>query len=147
VQSDGTAKAWDTRHRPRWRFLPRGAACDRLVHGVLTDRGADDGGWTVAVRSCEDAIQYRNGMSSDTTPWRVGTQGMTHSTRGTALWAIRLPVSVLLLGRCWAAGCMTASDMSRRFFSPASYSLLVQGGSHSCCRGVSIAIRRVQLLP
>jgi len=47
--------------------------------------------WTVAVNSCEDAIQYRKGMGTDTTHCRVGTQGMTHSTKWAAVWAIRRP--------------------------------------------------------
>src|SRR5438128_12246434 len=47
--------------------------------------------WTVAVRSREDAIQYRKGIGPDTTHWRVGTQGMTRSTRCAAVWAIRRP--------------------------------------------------------
>ena len=38
-------------------------------------------GWTIAVKSCEEAIQYRKGTGTDTTHWRVGTQGMTCSTR------------------------------------------------------------------
>src|SRR5262249_36908391 len=45
--------------------------------------------WTCAVRSGEAAIQYRKGTGTDTTHWRVGTQGMTHSTRWAAVWAIR----------------------------------------------------------
>src|SRR5262249_12492037 len=45
--------------------------------------------WTRAVRSCEEAIQYRKGMGTDTTHWRVGTQGRTHSTRWAAVWAMR----------------------------------------------------------
>src|SRR5262247_1137448 len=45
--------------------------------------------WTFAVRSCEAAIQYRKGIGTDTTHWRVGTQGMTHSTRWATVWAIR----------------------------------------------------------
>ena len=31
--------------------------------------------------SLGDAIQYRKGMGTDTTHCRVGTQGITHSTR------------------------------------------------------------------
>ena len=45
--------------------------------------------WTLAVRSCEAAIQYRKGMGTETTHGRVGTQGMTHSTRWAAVWAMR----------------------------------------------------------
>src|SRR5215510_12771076 len=45
--------------------------------------------WTLTVRSGEAAIQYRKGMGTETTHWRVGTQGMTHSTRWAAVWAIR----------------------------------------------------------
>jgi hypothetical protein len=41
VQIDGTAKALDKCHRPRLRFLPHGAACDRLMHVVLTNRGSE----------------------------------------------------------------------------------------------------------
>src|ERR1700746_3611264 len=47
--------------------------------------------WTMAVRSCEEAIQYRNGIGTETTHWRVGTQGITRSTRCAAVWAIRRP--------------------------------------------------------
>src|SRR5215471_1381999 len=47
--------------------------------------------WTWAVRSCEAAIQYRKGTGTETTHWRVGTQGMTHSTRWAAVWAMRRP--------------------------------------------------------
>jgi len=35
------------------------------------------------------AIQYRNGIGTETTHGRVGTQGMTHATRWAAVWAIR----------------------------------------------------------
>jgi hypothetical protein len=45
--------------------------------------------WPCAVRSGEAAIQYRNGIGTETTHGRVGTQGMTHSTREAAVWAIR----------------------------------------------------------
>jgi hypothetical protein len=31
--------------------------------------------WAVAVRSLDDAIQYRKGMGTETTHWRVGTRG------------------------------------------------------------------------
>src|SRR5215831_19784531 len=37
--------------------------------------------WTVAVRSWDAAIQYRKGIGTETTHWRVGTQGRTHVTR------------------------------------------------------------------
>jgi hypothetical protein len=47
--------------------------------------------WTVAVRSCEEAIQYRKGMGTETTHCRVGPQGMTCSTRWAAIWAMRRP--------------------------------------------------------
>src|SRR5919198_986067 len=45
--------------------------------------------WTLAVRSWDAAIQYRNGIGTETTHWRVGTQGMTHVTRWAAVWAMR----------------------------------------------------------
>src|SRR5215468_8616053 len=45
--------------------------------------------WTCAVRSWDAAIQERNGMGTETTHWRGGTQGMTHSTRWAAVWAMR----------------------------------------------------------
>jgi hypothetical protein len=41
--------------------------------------------WTCAVRSCKEAIQYRKGTGTDTTHWRVGTQGITRSTRCAAV--------------------------------------------------------------
>jgi hypothetical protein len=47
--------------------------------------------WTVAVRSWDEAIQYRKGMGTETTHWRVGTQGMTCSTRCAAVCAMRPP--------------------------------------------------------
>ena len=47
--------------------------------------------WTVAVRSCDEAIQYRKGMGTETTHWRTGTQGMTCSTRCPAVYAMRRP--------------------------------------------------------
>src|SRR5215813_10337542 len=47
--------------------------------------------WTFAVRSWDAAIQYRKGTGTDTTHWRVGTQGMTCSTRQAAVWAMRRP--------------------------------------------------------
>src|SRR4029434_375833 len=47
--------------------------------------------WTMAVRPCEEAIQYRNGIGTETTHGRVGTQGITHSTRCAAVWAMRRP--------------------------------------------------------
>jgi hypothetical protein len=47
--------------------------------------------WTLAASSCEDAIQYRKGIGTETTHRRVGTQGMTHSTRCAAIWAMRRP--------------------------------------------------------
>src|SRR6266702_5167025 len=47
--------------------------------------------WTLAVRSGEEAVQYRNGTGTETTHWRVGTQGITRSTRYAAVWAIRRP--------------------------------------------------------
>ncbi|HEY5864229.1 MAG TPA: hypothetical protein VI542_01540 [Candidatus Tectomicrobia bacterium] len=43
------------------------------------------------MRYCEDAIQERKGIGTDTTYCRVGTQGMTCSTRWAAIWAIRRP--------------------------------------------------------
>src|SRR5437867_2933141 len=43
----------------------------------------------LAVRSWDAAIQYRNGIGTETTHWRVGTQGITHSTRWAAVWAMR----------------------------------------------------------
>src|SRR5215813_14491412 len=46
---------------------------------------------TCAVRSREAAIQYRKGTGTETTHWRVGTQGMTCSTRCAAVWAMRRP--------------------------------------------------------
>jgi hypothetical protein len=48
--------------------------------------------WTVAVSSWDAAIQYRKGTGTDTTHCRVGTQGMTCSTRWAAVWAMRRPV-------------------------------------------------------
>src|SRR5712691_2717770 len=47
--------------------------------------------WIFAVNSFDEDIQYRKGIGTDTTHWRVGTQGMTHSTRWDAVWAIRRP--------------------------------------------------------
>src|SRR5712691_13333217 len=47
--------------------------------------------WIFAVNSFDEDIQYRKGMGTDATHWRVGTQGMTHSTRWDAVWAIRRP--------------------------------------------------------
>src|SRR6266567_1183815 len=47
--------------------------------------------WTLAVRSCEDVIQYRSGIGTETTHCRVATQGMTCSTRWAAIWAMRRP--------------------------------------------------------
>jgi hypothetical protein len=34
-------------------------------------------------------IHYRKGISTDTTHCRVGTQGLTHTTRWTAVWTMR----------------------------------------------------------
>src|SRR5215813_12499073 len=63
--------------------------------------------WTCAVSSWDAAIQYRNGIGTDTTHWRVGTQGMTHSTRWAAVWAMRRVVSVPIPLRYWmAAGAL-----------------------------------------
>src|SRR6516162_3082581 len=45
--------------------------------------------WTGVVRSWDAAIQSRNGMGTDTTHGRVGTQGRTHSTRWAPVWAMR----------------------------------------------------------
>ena len=45
--------------------------------------------WTCAVSSWDAAIQYRKGTGTETTHWRVGTQGMTRVTRWAAVWAIR----------------------------------------------------------
>jgi hypothetical protein len=36
--------------------------------------------WTFVVSACEEAIQYRKGTGTETTHWRVVTQGMTRST-------------------------------------------------------------------
>jgi hypothetical protein len=47
--------------------------------------------WTMTVRSCEEAIQYRKGMGTETTHCRVGTQGITCSTRWAAVCAMRRP--------------------------------------------------------
>jgi hypothetical protein len=47
--------------------------------------------WTCAVSSWDAAIQYRTGTGTDTTHWRVGTQGMTRSTRWAAVCAMRRP--------------------------------------------------------
>src|SRR4029450_13217453 len=47
--------------------------------------------WTWAVSSWDAAIQYRRGTGTDTTHWRVGTQGMTCSTRWAAVCAMRRP--------------------------------------------------------
>ena len=47
--------------------------------------------WMFAVRPCEAAIQYRNGMGTNTTHWRVGTLGITRSTKWAAVWAMRRP--------------------------------------------------------
>src|SRR5712691_12056744 len=47
--------------------------------------------WIFAVNSFDEDIQYRKGIGTDTTHFRVGTQGMTHSTRWAAVWAIRRP--------------------------------------------------------
>src|SRR5712691_6152568 len=44
-----------------------------------------------ARRSFDEDIQYRKGIGTDTTHCRVGTQGMTHSTRWAAVWAMRRP--------------------------------------------------------
>src|SRR4029453_10773194 len=45
--------------------------------------------WTFAVRSWDEAIQYRKGMGTETTHWRGGPQGITRSTRWAAVWAMR----------------------------------------------------------
>src|SRR5215467_12662349 len=37
--------------------------------------------WTVAVKSCDEAIQYRKGMGTDTTHWRTGTQGIRNTKK------------------------------------------------------------------
>ena len=47
--------------------------------------------WTCAVNAWDAAIQYRRGTGTDTTHWRVGTQGMTRSTRWAAVCAMRRP--------------------------------------------------------
>src|SRR3989442_2640007 len=47
--------------------------------------------WIFAVRSFDEDIQYRKGRGTDTTHCRVGTQGITPSTRWAAVWAIRRP--------------------------------------------------------
>jgi hypothetical protein len=43
VQIDRTAKTLDKGHRPRLDLGPWDTACDRLVHIILPNRGADDG--------------------------------------------------------------------------------------------------------
>jgi hypothetical protein len=43
IEIDSTAKALNTGHRPWLPLASRDTACDRLVHVILTDRGADDG--------------------------------------------------------------------------------------------------------
>ena len=42
VQIEGTAKTLDKGHRPWLHLLPWDSMCDRLVHIILTDRGAHD---------------------------------------------------------------------------------------------------------
>ena len=46
---------------------------------------------TFAVSSCDGAVRQRKGIGTDTTHCRVGTQGITCSTRWAAVWAIRWP--------------------------------------------------------
>src|SRR6266496_689042 len=36
-------------------------------------------------------VQHRNGIGTKTIHWRVGTQGITRSTRWAAVWAMRWP--------------------------------------------------------
>src|SRR5262249_12654296 len=43
IQIDRTAKTLDKGHRPRLNLGPWDTACDRLVHIILPNRGADDG--------------------------------------------------------------------------------------------------------
>jgi hypothetical protein len=45
--------------------------------------------WICAVNACDEDIQYRKGIGTDTTHCRVDTQGITHSTKWAAVWAIR----------------------------------------------------------
>ena len=66
------------------------AGYDGFVHIILPDRGTDDG-MAFAVSSWDAAVQYRKGAGTETTHWRVGTQGMTRSTRWAAVWAMRRP--------------------------------------------------------
>src|SRR5712692_8927796 len=42
VQIHGAAESLDKRHRPWLDLLPLDTSCDRLVHIILTDRGADN---------------------------------------------------------------------------------------------------------
>src|SRR5215471_12906567 len=71
------------------------------------------------VSPCEEAIQYRKGTGTDTTHWRVGTQGMTCSTRCAAVWAMRRPAQdgqnprrLQLKGT--SNSCLQVSQPSRR---------------------------------
>jgi hypothetical protein len=112
----------------------RKASCDGLVHIILPDCGAMMV-WTCAVSSWDAAIQYRRGTGTDTTHWRVGTQGMTCSTRWAAVCGhappgtrtgqnprrLQLKASSSLAGRCHspaaesrARGCRTASSRTIR---------------------------------
>ncbi len=43
VQIHGAPEALDKRDRSRLYLLPLDAACDRLVHVILSDRSSDDG--------------------------------------------------------------------------------------------------------
>src|SRR5262249_39756461 len=75
--------------------------------------------WTVAVRSWDAAIQYRTGTGTDTTHWRVGTQGITRSTRWAAVWAMRRPAQAgqnprRLQRNASSSSCWQGSQPSRR---------------------------------
>ena len=85
-----TAEALDKCDRPRLDVGSREASCDGLVH-IIRPIVVRMIVWTVAVRSWDTAIQYRKGTGTDTTHCRVGTQGMTCSTRWAAVWAMRRP--------------------------------------------------------
>ena len=105
IQIDGTAETLDKCHRPWLDVGSRTASCDGFVHIILSDRGTDDRmdlrgevlrghpvpqgeGAPLNWRPSADAVA---GTGTDTTHWRVGTQGMICSTRWAAVWAMRRP--------------------------------------------------------
>ena len=102
----GSRQATGPRRRARTgRVAGDGQPALLGLRGGDCSAGADGGGvrvsrcltcdkmmvWTSAGNSWDAAIQYRKGAGTETTHWRVGTQGMTRSTRWAAVWAMRRP--------------------------------------------------------